>query len=158
MSKKDIVFLGIAEMLGTLSTCGRRQVGCVIVDRMNRIVASGYNGVPMQQPHCTSTPCAGRNAPSGESLDLCEAIHAEQNALIQAPRPEMIHKIYVTTMPCAHCMKMLLNTSCYEIVTYEDYAGSSDKLKQMWIESGRQISIMPKVKSDVVEFKPQVVK
>jgi hypothetical protein len=38
--------------------------------------------------------------PSGTGLDVCEAIHAEQNALLQCKDVEQIDTAYVTAMPC----------------------------------------------------------
>ena len=72
----------MAELVAERSTCRRRKVGCVLVDSNNHVVATGYNGVPTHFPHCLDEPCEGATAPSGESLEKCLAVHAEQNALL----------------------------------------------------------------------------
>ncbi len=77
--------------------------------------------------------CSGFSAKSGESLDTCEAIHAEQNALLQCRDVWSIDTCYTTTAPCIHCTKLLLNTSCHHIVYTNDYA--SDGLA-LWNKAG----------------------
>ena len=44
--------LRIAEVVATRSTCLRRAVGCVILDRRGNILATGHNGVPSGSAHC----------------------------------------------------------------------------------------------------------
>lgn len=79
--------------------------------------------------------CSSADAPSGEGLDKCEAIHAEQNALLQCRDAWAIHTCYVTTFPCMTCLKLLLNTSCSRIVYVENYAHPD--AQRLWRESGR---------------------
>lgn len=119
--QKDVVFLHIAKVLGSLSTCPRREVGCVIVDETNKIIASGYNGTPKGLAHCTNKPCGAQSFSSGQGLATCMAIHAEQNALMQVTDMTKIHTVYTSTHPCEHCLKMLMNTSVKRIVYAEPY-------------------------------------
>ena len=77
----DTTMIAIAQILAQRATCSKLAVGCVLTDRQGRILATGYNGVPRGCPHCIDVPCPGANAPAG--ADLCEAVHAEQNALLQ---------------------------------------------------------------------------
>jgi dCMP deaminase len=135
-TNKDKVLLQMAWTASRLSTCARRPVGCVLVDPQNRIIATGYNGVPRGLRHCTKeNPCPGYKFGHGEGLDHCMAIHAEQNALMHCGDILNIWKCYVTSSPCKHCIKMLMNTSCDELVyTYEYDAGALD----MWRKSGRE--------------------
>ena len=75
----DEYFMAMAMLVATRSTCIRRQVGCVLIDNNNNILATGYNGVVRGQPHCNEGhPCPGAYSASGKDLDLCYAIHAEQ--------------------------------------------------------------------------------
>lgn len=120
--------LKLANTIAERSTCGRRQVGCVITDENGRVISMGHNGVAKGQVHCTELPCPGANCPSGTGLDLCQAIHAEQNALLFCPDVMKIHACYVTASPCVHCVKMLLNTSCQEIHFLEEYPHSDAKI------------------------------
>jgi dCMP deaminase len=125
----DEYFMGIAHMLKQRSTCPRRQVGCIILNNNYHILATGYNGVPRKIPHCIDYPCQGASFPSGQGLDKCQAVHAEANALLQTPDILKISMIYCTSKPCIHCLKMIMNTSCAELVYDEDYPTDLIELK-----------------------------
>ena len=61
--------------------------------------------------------CSGAEAPSGTNLDGCEAIHAEQNALLRASWGEMQGStIYVTDKPCDGCRRMISGTPLARVV------------------------------------------
>ena len=128
---KKIVYLRMAYTLAELSTCSRRKVGVIMVDKDWRIVGSGYNGNAKSLIHCTDEPCKGALSPSGTRLDLCEAIHAEQNALMQCKNVDDIFAIFLTVSPCVHCLKMLMNTGCRHIYFCGLYA-DSDMTKELW--------------------------
>jgi dCMP deaminase len=131
---KDQVFLRMAIDLSDLGTCTRRKVGTIFVDSRHRILASGYNGPPPGDPHCTDSPCIGAQMPSGTGLDLCEAIHAEQNAILQCTKPDEVHTVYCTTSPCIHCVKMIAGTGCKRIVFASEYPHSS--ARDYWSRRG----------------------
>lgn len=124
----DEYFLRMASLVALRSTCARRQVGCVLVDSNNHVLATGYNGVCRGAAHCIDKPCAGANAPSGTSLHLCEAIHAEQNALMQCRDINAIHTVYCTASPCVLCMRLLVGTSALKIVFAEEYPHPESKI------------------------------
>ena len=129
---KDEYFLQMAELVSTRSTCLRRHVGCVVVDYNSHVIATGYNGVASGMDHCNQKSmlryvdlspeviypyaCEGANSPSGEDLEKCHAIHAEQNALLQCNDVQDIDTIYCTVSPCMTCMKLILNTSTQRVV------------------------------------------
>ena len=117
----DDYFTNMATVVALRSTCARRAVGCVLVDEHNHVLATGYNGVARLRPHCIDVPCPGATCKTGQGLELCEAIHAEQNALLQCKDVFKIYAAYCTTAPCAHCVKLLSNTSCQEIVFIQSY-------------------------------------
>lgn len=142
----DRYFVDMARLVASRSTCVRRHVGCVLVDARNHVLATGYNGVPAGAPHCNEVDvprsvltfphaCAGADAPSGTQLDACLAVHAEQNAILQCSDAHAIAKAYVTAFPCPSCAKLLLNTSCREVVYLEPY-GEGEGL-DMWVKAGR---------------------
>ena len=112
----DNYFLQMSSLVAERATCRRRKVGCVLVDSKNHIVATGYNGVPTHFPHCLDNPCEGANEPSGESLDKCLAVHAEQNALLQLRSNDYL-TAYLTVTPCTTCAKMIANSSIRRIVS-----------------------------------------
>jgi dCMP deaminase len=128
----ELVYLGMVDVLEERSTCVRRRVGCIIVDAHNQILATGYNGVPSGVEHCIDVPCGGGRYATGLGLEKCQAVHAEQNALMQCPNVQAIKAIFVSTTPCIHCMKMLLNTSCRTIYANGLYADDSALL--LWLE------------------------
>ena len=122
----DEYFMEIAEIVKTRSTCMRRQIGAVIV-KDNRIITTGYNGAPSGCRHCTEIGSCYRqehNIPSGERHELCRALHAEQNAIIQAARIGNTTDgatIYVTNQPCVICAKMSINAGIKRIVYKDSY-------------------------------------
>ena len=117
----DEYFLLMALLASTKGTCGRRRVGCVLVDAHNHVISTGYNGVASGVAHCIDKGCPGRDLPSGTGLDKCEALHAEENALIQCTRPNDIQTVYSTTSPCVFCVRRLMNTGAKRIVFAELY-------------------------------------
>ena len=140
-SKMDY-FMRIAEVVATQATCLRRAVGCVLVNSRGHIRATGYNGRAAGLLHCnmhdpmhkTGYPhaCKGAFAKSGEQLDSCEAIHAEQNALLQCPNVYDITACYVTVSPCITCVKLLMNTSCRAIYFREEYP-YLEEARRLWL-------------------------
>jgi dCMP deaminase len=133
----------IAHVVAKRSTCLRRQVGCVLV-RDRRILATGYNGPPKGLPHCEDRGGCLREqlgVPRGERQEVCRALHAEQNAIIQAA----VHGVslhgevtsYTLSQPCVTCAKMLINARVKRIV-YRD--GYPDELaQQMLSEAGVEL-------------------
>ena len=124
----DEYFCTIATVVALRSTCVRRAVGCVLVDKRNRVLATGYNGVASGRPHCIDAPCPGAGFRLGAGLELCEAIHAEQNALLQCRNTDAVYAAYCTTAPCIHCVKLLSNTQCQEIIYIQAYDSSRSNM------------------------------
>lgn len=122
----DEYFMDMAALTARRSTCLRRQVGAVIV-KDRHIIATGYNGAPRGVPHCDEKGGCLRqqlNVPSGERHELCRALHAEQNAIIQAATLGQSIEggtIYVTNQPCVICAKMIINAGIRRIVVKEGY-------------------------------------
>ena len=131
----DFYFLRMALLVAERGTCARRKVGSVFVNKKNHVIATGYNGNPSGFTHCTDKPCPGAKSKSGTDLDKCEAIHAEQNALLQCKDVHEIDRVYTTLEPCIHCIKLLLNTSANQIIYGEKYV--HDLARNLWETSGR---------------------
>ncbi len=87
----DEYFLSIAEVVSTRSPCLRANWGALLVDKDYRVISFGYNGPASGFRHCEELGCyrEENDIPSGEKVEKCRAIHAEQNALIQAGRDEV---------------------------------------------------------------------
>lgn len=134
------VMMTIAEAMACRSTCARRAVGAVITTADNRILATGYNGTPSKTAHCTDQPCAGHGFASGQGLDRCEAVHAEQNALVNCTDITRAHKIYVTTLPCVSCMKLIVNTPI-AIIYFRDTYPTAERSLEIWLRDPRRSAI-----------------
>ena len=125
----DEYFMKIAMIVAERSTCLRHHVGAVIV-KEKRILTTGYNGAAKGLKDCLSLGCLRNemNIPSGKNHEICRAIHAEQNAIIQAGLHGVNIEnsiIYCTHSPCILCAKMLANAGIKKFVTYGTYPDES---------------------------------
>lgn len=138
----DMWAMQIAHVVSRRGTCPRRQVGCVLFNERGHVLATGYNGIAAFLPHCgePGSECRGAEHASGEGLSVCEAIHAEANALLQCRDIRAIHAAYVTTEPCRDCTKLLLQTSCKRVVYGAPYPTQSAEL---WHRAGREWIYLP---------------
>lgn len=90
MDKWDSRFMEMAHVIAGWTSCYRpgRSIGCVIV-KDKRIMTTGYNGAPAGLKTCRERGECMRDRlgiQSGTRAELCYAIHAEQNAIIQAAK------------------------------------------------------------------------
>ncbi|HHW68342.1 MAG: dCMP deaminase [Epulopiscium sp.] len=136
----DEYFMGIVDLVKERSTCLRRQVGALIV-KDKRILSTGYNGAPTGCSHCEELGCLREKLqiPSGQRHELCRALHAEQNAIVQAAMYGVSvagGTLYVTHQPCVMCAKMAINAGIKRIVFKGDYPDelSIELLKEAGIE------------------------
>lgn len=122
----DEYFMQITDLVATRATCLRRKVGAILV-KDRRILATGYNGPPKGVPHCDELGGCLRDSlkiPSGERMELSRAVHAEQNAIIQAAKMGTNidgATLYVTNHPCFICAKMLINAGVRKIIYKAGY-------------------------------------
>jgi len=124
-------FMEIALLVRKRSTCLRRQIGCVLVND-KKIMATGYNGSPSGLRHCGEIGCLRKEMgiPSGERHELCRALHAEQNAIIQAAISGINisgSTVFCTHFPCSLCAKMLINAKISNIYYIEGYPDELSK-------------------------------
>jgi len=128
-SNIDEYFLKIASVVAERSTCRRHHIGAIAV-RDKHILSTGYNGAPSGQIDCLTLGCLrdDLNIPSGERHEICRAVHAEQNVIIQAALHGISLEgsiIYCTFTPCVICAKMLVNAKIKRFVTYANYNPSA---------------------------------
>jgi len=162
---RDEWAIQLALITAQRSTCCRRMVGAVLLNHAGHVLATGYNGVAAGLPHCNElgvrdtgrqffgreqklleldpkdprsypNACSGAFSASGTNLDGCEAIHAEQNALLQCKDVREIHTCYCTASPCVTCTKLLLNTGCARIVFVDEYPHPA--ARDLWTRAGRE--------------------
>lgn len=128
MNKWDERFMRLAETVAEWSSCyqSNRHVGAVIV-KDKRILTTGYNGAPAGVTSCAERGvCLRRekNIPSGTMQELCYAVHAEQNAIIQAAKLGVSVEgatMYVTHQPCVICARMIINSGIKTVIYKEGY-------------------------------------
>lgn len=112
-----------AAVISLRSLCSRDQVGAVIVDVNQRVIAQGYNGPPSGFPH-NGTPCIewcerSQNGAFPKQRDYadCPALHAEANALMVCDRRDREGgTIYTTSGICWGCAKLIANSGLKFVV------------------------------------------
>ena len=126
---KDQYYLEIARNVARRSTCLRRQYGAVIV-RDDVIVSTGYNGACRGEANCSDVGECWRQIhgiPHGERYELCKAVHAECNAIINCNREDMKNAtLYLVGIedgkrmenpePCLMCARMIRNARIGKVV------------------------------------------
>ena len=125
-------FLDIAKAVGRRATCLRRRYGAIIVkDRI--IISTGYNGAPRGEANCIDTGICERerlHVPKGQNYELCVAVHAEQNAIINADPIRMQGaSIYIVGFnadgtlasgkPFLLCRRMICNAQIGKVIYLE---------------------------------------
>ncbi|HOR12870.1 MAG TPA: cytidine/deoxycytidylate deaminase family protein [Clostridia bacterium] len=126
--KWDARFMELCKSISSWSSCYQhgRKIGAIIV-KNKRILTTGYNGAPSGLTSCMERgECLRRNLgiPSGTRQELCYAIHAEQNAIIQAAKLGVSidgATLYCTHQPCVICAKMIINAGIRRVVYAEGY-------------------------------------
>jgi dCMP deaminase len=128
MDKWDKRFMEMAHVIAGWTSCYMpgRSIGCVIV-KDKRIMTTGYNGAPAGLKTCKERGVCMRRQlgiQSGTRAELCYAIHAEQNAIIQAAKLGVSidgGTLYCTHQPCSVCAKMIINAGISRVVYQEGY-------------------------------------
>jgi len=141
MDKWDQRFMDLTFAVAEWSSCfkANRQVGAIIT-RDKRILTTGYNGAPSGLKSCKEKGECMRERlgiASGTRHELCYAVHAEQNAIIQAAKQGIALEgatLYCTHQPCSICCKMIINSGIKRVVYKEGYP--DDFSMQMFAEAG----------------------
>ena len=144
MDKWDHRFMEMAQVISSWSSCARpgRAIGAVIV-KDKRIMTTGYNGAPAGLKTCREKGWCLRDKlgiPSGTHAETCYAIHAEQNAIIQAARLGVSidgATLYCTHQPCSVCAKMMINAGIRRVVYQHGYP--DDFSLEIFEEAGTQL-------------------
>lgn len=134
----DEYFLKLAMLVAERSTCLRHNIGAVVV-RDKRVLTTGYNGAAKNIKDCIVRGCLRdeQKIPSGTRQEICRAIHAEQNAIIQAANQGINinnSTMYCTHSPCIICAKMMVNAGIVRVVTYANY--NDDAFIELFLEAG----------------------
>ena len=151
---KENYYLNMAETALERSTCLRRKWGAVIV-KNDEIISTGYNGAPRGRKNCDELGYCIReklNIPRGERYELCRSVHAEQNAIISAPRKNMIDAtLYMVgknadtgeyvenAMSCSMCKRVIINSGISKIVIRDTKTKFREILVQDLIDNDESI-------------------
>jgi len=127
----DEYFIGLLDHIKERSPCLRSHHAAIIV-RDKRLIATGYNGPVSGEPHCLA--CARKDMPSGTGYDVCQAVHAEANAICQAARFGILldgSMIYITKVPCSHCYKLIKSVGIKKVIFVDDSDGKDRRI--IWV-------------------------
>ena len=132
---KQNYYLDIAQTVSERSTCLRRRFGAIIV-KNDVIVSTGYNGAPRGRKNCSDLAFCRREQmkiPRGERYELCRSVHAEANAIIAAPREQMLGaplylvgrdmstgEIMRDANSCTMCKRMIINAGISQVIIRRD--------------------------------------
>jgi dCMP deaminase len=131
-------FMELAHLTARRTNCMKRAVGAVLVSS-NRVVATGYNGTPMNTINCAEGGCLRCNqgeASAGQLLDSCLCLHAEENALLEVGRSGARGAtMYCTTCPCIGCAKKIVQSGVAVVVFDREYS-MDDMTRQLFAQAG----------------------
>ena len=148
----DEYFMGVAKLSGLRSKDPNTQVGCCIVNQNKKIVAVGYNGMPMG--------CNDKDFPwdvkegSLENTKYAYVVHAELNAILNSTQQLCGFTIYVSLFPCNECSKAIIQSGIKEIVYADDkYFGTPSFIasRRMLEASGVKVRQVKDIKININE-------
>lgn len=137
MQRRDKInyYLDIAQTVAKRGTCLRRKFGAIIV-KNDEIISTGYAGAPRGRQNCSDIGVCTREKlkiPRGQRYEMCRSVHAEANAIISAPRRDMMGaSIYIAciepetgalvadTNSCSMCKRMIINAGIEKVYIRDD--------------------------------------
>ena len=147
----DEYCLKIASVVAERSTCRRHHIGAIAV-RDKHILTTGYSGAPAGAKDCLELGCLRDELgiPSGTRQEICRAIHAEQNVIIQAGLHGVSLEgstVYCTHTPCVLCAKMLVNAKIARFVSFGKY--NDDEFIKLFKGAGIKVEIKRKPSPEI---------
>ncbi|MGD0779947.1 MAG: dCMP deaminase family protein [Dehalococcoidales bacterium] len=147
----DEYFLKIASVVAERSTCRRHHMGAIAV-RDKHILTTGYNGAPAGAKDCLELGCIRDELgiPSATRVEICRAIHAEQNVIIQAGLHGVSLEgstVYCTHTPCVLCAKMLVNAKIARFISFGKY--DDDTFIGLFKEAGIKVELKEKPAAEI---------
>ncbi len=150
-------FMKMAFLVAERSTCLRHHVGAIVV-KNRHVLTTGYNGAARKIQDCLRLGCLRNQLqiPSGERHEICRAIHAEQNAIIQAG----VHGVsiegatlYCTHFPCIICAKMIVNAGIVKVVVAQGYPDKFNLVMELFDNAGVEVEKVP-IPENVIRIVP----
>lgn len=144
----DQYFMGLAHLSALRSKDPSTQVGAVIVDRNNKVVSIGYNGLPQG--------CSDDSFPWTKEGNMLESkyafvVHAELNAILNAPRSVADCILYVSLFPCNECAKAIIQSGIKKVI-YE-----CDKYKETEaVQASKKMFEAANVAYEQIDYKVSV--
>ncbi|MHB1757862.1 MAG: deoxycytidylate deaminase [Leptospirillum sp.] len=148
----DTYFMGIAFAVREKANCTGNRVAAVIV-KENRVISTGYNGVPEGMINCLDGGCLRcqnpeERFPSGTGYDLCICVHAEQNAILAAARFGISVEgatLYTTMQPCFGCAKEIIQAKIAKVVYLHPWTPFDQDEKMKDQKQGEYNKIIAKI-------------
>lgn len=112
----DAYFMLSAKLAAERSKDPCTQVGAVVVNQDNRIVATGYNGMPRGFPD--DIGLWGKSSNNEIHTKYPFVVHAEANAVANWYHrdPNQQYRMYVTLYPCNSCAKLIVQSGIKEVI------------------------------------------
>lgn len=109
----DEYFMGVALLSAYRSKDPNTQVGACVVNDQNRIMAVGYNGLPMG---CSDDDFPWARDGEDYNTKYPYVCHAELNAILNSGSNNLAGcRIYVALFPCNECTKAIIQCGIKEI-------------------------------------------
>lgn len=153
----DEYFMGVAILTAQRSKDPNTQVGCCIVDKEQRILSTGYNGLPWG---CSDDEYPWEREGSDQNATKYPfVVHAELNAILNARGKNLTGaKLYVALFPCNECAKAIIQSGIAEVVYLSDkYATTPATLASRRMLSSAGVKLTPftgRTDSIVLSFHP----
>ena len=156
MSRRDKsnYYLDIAQSVLERGTCIRRNFGAIIV-KDDEIVSTGYVGAPRGRANCSDLGYCTReklNIPRGERYELCRSVHAESNAIISAPRNQMLgatlylvgvdfntKELVPDASACSMCKRLIINAGISSVIVRNTLDNYTVVDVSSWIDNDESI-------------------
>ena len=148
-------YLDIAETVLERGTCLRRNYGAIIV-KNDAIISTVYVGAPRGRQNCIDMGVCVRETlkvPRGERYELCRSVHAEQNAIINAAREDMIGATmflvgkdaktgaYVeNACACSLCKRMIINAGIIKLIIRNNKTHYTEINVADWVSNDESVS------------------
>lgn len=133
----DEYFMGIALLSSQRSKDPSTQVGACIVDKNNKILSMGYNGMPC---HCSDDEYPWDNKGEPLNTKYLYVCHAELNAILNYGGGSLAGaKVYTTLFPCNECAKAIIQSGITDVIYMCDKYCETDSViasKRMFDTAG----------------------
>jgi len=137
--KWDKRFMNLAHEIANWSEDKATQVGCLIVNKDQQILTTGFNGFPRGIRNTDDRMI--------RPVKYQWVEHAERNAIFQAASLGISIKgstLYSTLFPCTDCARAIIQSGIKEVITYyykdtnrysswDDWQVSLEMLEEAWV-------------------------